>query len=98
LRILAYLLKGIFLVFRKKYETLFKDLQCFIEIYINGRKKHVLEEKKIIETTKEDNGAITGIFHSLLSDSGNQLSNIINESSKLFNGRRIITDLKFKSI
>jgi hypothetical protein len=81
------------MIFRRKYENLFKDLQCFIEIYINGRKKIITEEKKKIEKPKEE----STLLNSLLSDNNN-LTSLINESSKLFNGKRIITDLKFKSI
>jgi hypothetical protein len=81
------------MIFRRKYENLFKDLQCFIEIYINGRKKIITEEKKKIEKPKEE----STLLNSLLSENNN-LTSIINDSSKLFNGKRIITDLKFKSI
>jgi hypothetical protein len=96
LKIIAYILKGIFLLYKRNCENIQKDLQSFIEVYINGEKKRNRENQtKHREKHKlEEDQILTMRNFSLMSDS-NSFGGFFNERTKTLADR--INNFKEKS-
>jgi hypothetical protein len=78
---LAYILKGIFLSFKRSYEIFFKDVSCFIEIYLHGRRGRISshsseKEKKNISELLPLNSSFN-ISYSLFTQGNTQLEQLL---------------------
>ncbi len=82
MRIVGYVIKGLFLLIKKYYDQIYKETQLFIEIHLEGKKKKIKEENsktKNIETFSQNFSAI-----SLNSDYSNLTQIIENRTSILY--------------
>jgi len=100
-------IKGIFLILKRSYETYHKELQTFIEIYINGRKKKFLKEEEEISSKNLKNSKTSKFSHNLqakdhIFSSLNKFSLLsedsayLNESSRIFQMNSESTNKKGK--
>lgn len=80
LRITAYLVKGLFLLFKRNYELFAKDVDSFIEIYIQGKKKkttYMHRQPKELPVAPDQNNQIQSL--ALFNNSENELASYLNK-------------------
>lgn len=75
-----------FLVLRKNYESFYKDLESFIEIYINGKEKKIKQRAQYPKKTDNVEDEETQIKTiSLFSNENSELESFLNKTTALEN-------------